>query len=508
VIAPTRRSRLTRTAVTALTVALLAAGCFGDDPEDPVVPPVVDRGYVVEPSVGANRPVAAKLGPAGGTLTATAGPLTYTLTIPRDALLVETTIAMTPIDSIGKYPFATPFAGAVHLEPDGLVLSAPAELTITGGTPAVGATAFQFDGDGSGFHVRQLTPADSVRLSLLHFSGAGYGKSTAAERTSIPPPPGSVDRAFYEAARLDVSIDSPEIQARGAAWLTGATNAMNAAMTKLETAEKSETGEGGAEAAAEALAVDKLLNIAGEIDEARSKKIADLIDKLLKKAQTAAEKACTENTGDPAAAARLMLTLERQSQLLGLGGSATVGTSFQKCLDAAFIVKIKLDFEYDRNWKNTSTGWANYTFTASGEGPFTSTGTDVYRFWDATIPLAINPFTTTDPKCSGVTPGSRPPKLHVTALPNINPMRVRPNTIPADLLVNISPEGGLLIQCPQAMNFTVNLIEGAGAVITQMRPVPLKGGTVTFAGAMEVPDLMKWKLAGELTLTRVTAKPS
>ena len=67
----------------------------------------------------------------GGSVSATGTDGTvYTLDIPANALLTETSIGLTPVTSIGGLPFGGEQTHAVQLSPDGLFLYEPAVLTI------------------------------------------------------------------------------------------------------------------------------------------------------------------------------------------------------------------------------------------------------------------------------------------------------------------------------------------------------------------------------------------
>ncbi|HKZ69814.1 MAG TPA: hypothetical protein VJ020_07030, partial [Anaerolineales bacterium] len=121
----------------------------------------------------------------GGTLTATgADGTTYTLDIPGDALLVETEISLTPVQSLDGLPFGEGTAFAVQMSPDGLSFNNFVTLTIT---PAQSIPLdeqilfdFQADGQALGLALSALDPG-SIQLKLLHFSGAGVSKGLLAD---------------------------------------------------------------------------------------------------------------------------------------------------------------------------------------------------------------------------------------------------------------------------------------------------------------------------------------
>lgn len=115
----------------------------------------------------------------GGVVTATGADGTrFSLTIPKDALVDETEITLTPVKAVADLPFSRGLGGAVQLSPDGLRLLAHATLVVQPARPVLPTEQvfFGWAGEGSDFH---LTPStDGVSMKLLHFSG--YGTAGAA----------------------------------------------------------------------------------------------------------------------------------------------------------------------------------------------------------------------------------------------------------------------------------------------------------------------------------------
>jgi len=72
------------------------------------------------------------IGPAGGRLTATFpdGAITYTLDVPEGALRYEIELSLAPVQSIDGLPFSGGLAGAVDIQPFGVIFDIPAILTI------------------------------------------------------------------------------------------------------------------------------------------------------------------------------------------------------------------------------------------------------------------------------------------------------------------------------------------------------------------------------------------
>lgn len=118
---------------------------------------------------------AATIGPQGGELTAEAADgARYTLSIPAGALEYPVFVQMTPIESLGGYPFSGGIYGAVEIAPTGLELNELATLAIEPSPDAASAfsqeglvdVAFGFGSSGENFHLTPLSEAASDVSSL------------------------------------------------------------------------------------------------------------------------------------------------------------------------------------------------------------------------------------------------------------------------------------------------------------------------------------------------------
>jgi CARDB len=141
--------------------------------------------------------------PSGGVLTTFGSDGSeYRLDLPPDALFGSAKITMTPLASLGGAPLSGGIVGGVKLEPEGLTLNRPATLTITpaGAVPALGAqTGFLAQGDGDDFHLYPLAFGPELSLQLLHFTIAGAGSATAADRQAAADRMPAMNQAQYEA---------------------------------------------------------------------------------------------------------------------------------------------------------------------------------------------------------------------------------------------------------------------------------------------------------------------
>jgi hypothetical protein len=120
----------------------------------------------------------------GGSITATgADGSVYTLDIPSDALLNETTIGLTPVASIAGMPFGGDQTYAVQLSPDGLFLQNYAILTITPAEELAVDQQIFFDYLDIGKDVILAAPvvdSSEIKINVLHFSGYGATNGTDA----------------------------------------------------------------------------------------------------------------------------------------------------------------------------------------------------------------------------------------------------------------------------------------------------------------------------------------
>lgn len=171
-------------------------------PPPPVKPPPaggpLDVGYTTEPS----RAVVSTLTNHQITTTGSNG-TTYELTIPSGALPSPTRITMTPVASIGDYPFSS-LVGAVEIQPHGLQLLKPARLVITPAETVAKPTGFLFGESGHDFHRYPLTPGGGITMDLMHFSTAGVGTATQPQLDFVGSRPPSGAQSTFEAAAAEV----------------------------------------------------------------------------------------------------------------------------------------------------------------------------------------------------------------------------------------------------------------------------------------------------------------
>ena len=149
-------------------------------PADPIdVDVVLDTDNMVEALI----PV------EGGSVTTTGADGTvYTLDIPSDALLNETTIGLTPVTRITGMPFGGEQPHAVQLSPDGLSLFNFAILTILPAEeiPLEEQIFFGYLGEGSDLVLAApVVDSSEIKFNVLHFSGNGITRGIRADLEGV-----------------------------------------------------------------------------------------------------------------------------------------------------------------------------------------------------------------------------------------------------------------------------------------------------------------------------------
>lgn len=153
-----------------------ASSAIVEAPFDPVnVDVVLDAAKLVEALIPVEGGAVSTTG-ADGTV--------FTLEIPTDALMAETTIGLTPVASISGMPFGGDRPYAVQLSPDGLFLQNFATLTIAPAEdiPADHQIVFGYLHDGKDVILAAPVVASSeIKINVLHFSGNGVTSGTTAD---------------------------------------------------------------------------------------------------------------------------------------------------------------------------------------------------------------------------------------------------------------------------------------------------------------------------------------
>lgn len=177
--------------------------------DTPTFPQPADP-ITVDSTLQTDRAVSRQVFPHETTvMTATAADgTTYTLTVPPNALLGPATITMTPVASVPDLPLSGGLVAGVQLEPHGLALYAPVELVIDSpdAGPLAAQTPFLFHQGGEDFHLyapdlpEAGDDANTLRMTLTHFSTPGLGLGTAGDRSGVNNHPPARTQAQVEAA--------------------------------------------------------------------------------------------------------------------------------------------------------------------------------------------------------------------------------------------------------------------------------------------------------------------
>jgi hypothetical protein len=195
-----------------------------------------DGGPTVSPIVEDRaRAATAELGPSGGGLEAVAADGTvYRFDVPPGALLGPIDITLTPLLELENRPLTGTLYAAVRLEPDGLLLSGGAVLTIAPADPIAPGElhALAFEGDAREYHEipAALDGSGSVTVHVTHFSGAALAGARPGEIEDLRalPPSAAQSVAEAELARIagaEAAGELTEPEARDArlaaltAWL-------------------------------------------------------------------------------------------------------------------------------------------------------------------------------------------------------------------------------------------------------------------------------------------------
>jgi hypothetical protein len=237
----------------------------------------------------------------GGMLQATGADGTqYSLEIPGDALLNETKIRLIPA-SVSGLPFGGEQTYAAQLEPEGLFLNNYATLSITPPQDIPLDQQLFFGYQGAGQEVIFAPPvvdSKEIKIHILHFSGYGVTKGLLAD-------PESVRERLGGSAERRIESQAAELLGR----------------------ERQRQLLGGGENQDSTLAAD----------------LQALFDQYQKEVVDVRIAAAGESCAAGRLAMQTFLALERQKQLLGIGGSGM--EQFPALMDTVSRVCVKEEYE-------------------------------------------------------------------------------------------------------------------------------------------------------------------
>ncbi len=325
----------------------------------------------------------------GGTLTAVgADGSRYTLEIPADALLSETTIRMTPLQSFDGLPWGDSTGAAVQLEPAGLAFYNFATLTIEPAQtiPLDQQIFFNYAGEaGSVGLPLPVVDTEAIQMHLLHFSGYGVSKGLLADTEPVRQRLGGRDEArltslmsvYLQGERIRQQLGIPGEPFLGGKEFIGLFQEWEDKVVKVREAAAGESCAAGRLALQTRLGFERQKQLLGMADGSSLDGVARLMD--------VAGRVCLQEEYELCRDEHIIhrmipvwLGLERQFQLLGMNpeGDWTEVSKFgmeltKKCLrfDLVFESTAVLDEGQDGGYtsivKSTvpiKFGGLNFTF--------------------------------------------------------------------------------------------------------------------------------------------------
>ena len=394
----TRRVRESREgnncrASAALTLAVPEVPTFPLEPD-----PLAVGASTLEPQ-NRRTATAGLEGPTTITATATDG-TTYTLRVPPTALLSEERITLTPVAGVAGLPLADGLRAAVEIEPHGLMLQEPATLVIDSPDlgPIAQQTPFVFHEAGADLHAYPVAAPgagddeDVVRLELSHFSTAGVGSGTSADRSNLathPPARSSSqlasalaemtrsERASQEAGNPpDPAVGQQQVAALEAYATDVVTPRLDAATGNPDLAPG---------AVAEAVAVARqiaLLDADNPVAFATLQKVAALLESLI----TPYDQRCQQHD---IRAIALLIGLARQLALLTGDESDSATRAFDAALRCArYEVELDSTVDHTRNFSSggsTNTLNAHIRMQSTTVVPALASGVSALDYTDASL---------------------------------------------------------------------------------------------------------------------------
>ena len=314
------------------------------------------------------RSVEATIPLAGGTLSATGADGTlYTLDIPPDALLNETTIKMTPAASVSDLPFGGEQTHAVQLEPEGLFFNNFATLTITPSQELPVDQQIFFGYKAAGQELSLAAPevnSPAIKLKLLHFSGYGVTKGLLADTEPLRQRLGGDAEARLQSLAAEVLGRERQRQLLGQESDLDLGEFFNDLMSQYEEqVVKPRVAAAGDSCAAGRLALQTVLGLERQrqlLGMSDGSAIGQQVGDLMKTVFHVCVKEEYEMCVEDHIIHRMIpvwLGMERQSQLLGLTDGTSTTPELEEAKDLTQkCLTFELDFESDGNFDDGGGG--------------------------------------------------------------------------------------------------------------------------------------------------------
>jgi len=319
-------------------------------------------------SLDTARSVEATISVEGGTLSATGSDgTTYTLEIPSDALLNETTIRMIPAASVSDLPFGGERTYAVQLEPEGLFFNNFATLTIVPPQklPVDQQIFFGYKADGQELTLAApVMGSTEIKLQLLHFSGYGVTKGFLADTEPVRQRLGGDAEARLQSAAAEVLGEERQRQILGQESEVDLGEFFNDLMSQFEKqVVKPRVAAAGESCAAGRLALQTILGLERQRQllgmsegDSFNQQVGDLMKIVSHVCIQEEYEMCVEDH----IIHRMIpvwLGLERQSQLLGITAAGGSTPELEEAKDLARkCLTFELAFESDGNFDDGGGG--------------------------------------------------------------------------------------------------------------------------------------------------------
>lgn len=173
-----------------VSVLLVLPACTGGDgpPAGSSDAKTVPHPLEVTTTVDKTHAGTATIGAAGGKVSVKVGGVTYRLEVPQGALASEEKITLRPITAIKGMPKTGKLLGAVDMQPAGLQFGVPAILAIDGIQDGGNLAPFAIADDTHELYLTPRVPTSTgVRIIVPHFSGTGVAATQGSSWATYVP---------------------------------------------------------------------------------------------------------------------------------------------------------------------------------------------------------------------------------------------------------------------------------------------------------------------------------
>ncbi len=326
--------------------------------------------------------------PDGGTLSVTGSDGTvFTLDVPSGALVVDTFIRMIPVSRVEGMPFGSE-SYAVQFEPEGLQFFDYATLTIdpVADIPIDQQIFFGYDGSGENLALAlPVVDSSEIKILLDHFSGYGVNKGFLADIEPVRQRIGGSVEARIQSAIAEKIHANRQSALQGQ---EGESLNLNSLFEEYnEQVVKPRVAAAGESCAAGRLAIQTVIGLERQAQLLGVETTGSLDTGLVDKVAEVCMKEEYEMCRDDHIIHHIIpawLGLERQYQLLGMGGSSTLDTAreyVRKCLTFELVFESQAVFNAPRGNVSVDTSvkskvklqFNTGTWSVEGQAPLENT---------------------------------------------------------------------------------------------------------------------------------------